>query len=512
MMVEARVENQAMLVVKNLQKKSYLLTPKALETLTNAKNPEELADIALENISKAGIEKFIIDESDFEIKTKTKIVPEEKLETKPVEVTVTRTSFKPLSKEYESRVKIIGNDVSEKSTSKGVVKDFVNYFRNRYENLSEILKTRGQENLVKIENAKSRRNNKMKLIGIVSDIRTTKNGHRFLILEDTKSFINALIPAGNPKLIEIGNRIVNDEIIAVKGRMSSRDLFIIESIYRPDIPMRDIKTTEEDLGIAMLSDIHIGSRLFLRENFERFLKWIKGEIGNQKQKELASKVKYITIAGDLVDGIGIYPGQENELEITDIFEQYRTFTEYIKEIPEYISVIVSPGNHDAVKNADPQPKLPEELVPELYEMENITFVGSPATVSLHNVNTLIYHGTSFSDFINYLPGSQFKDSAKMMVEMLKRRHLHPIYGGKPITPGKEDLLVIKEIPDIFHTGESHSNSYEIYKGTICINSGTWQQITEYQIKQGHVATPAILPVIETKHGKINVIHFDKPEM
>lgn len=512
MMVEARVENQAMLVVENLQKKGYLLTPSALETLENAKNPEELADIALENIDESGIEKFIIDESDFEIKIKTKIVPEEKLETKPVEVTVTKTSFKPLSREYESRVKIIGNDVSEKSTSKGTVKDFVNYFRDRYEHLSEILKRRGQEGLVKIENVKKRRNGKVKLIGIVSDIRTTKNGHRFMILEDPQSSISALIPAGNPKLLEVGNRVINDEIIGVRGRMSSKDLFIVDDIYRPDVPMKDIKTIEEDLGIALVSDTHIGSKLFMRENFERFLKWMKGEIGNQKQRNLASKVKYITIAGDLVDGIGIYPGQENELEITDIFEQYRVLTEYLKEIPEYVSVIISPGNHDAVKNADPQPKLSKELIPELYEMENVTLVGSPATVSLHDMKTLIYHGTSFSDFINYLPGSQFKDSAKIMVEMLKRRHLHPIYGGKPITPGKEDHLVIREIPDIFHTGESHSNSYEIYKGTICINSGTWQQITQYQIKQGHVATPAILPVIEAKYGKINVMHFDKPDM
>lgn len=485
-------------VIDSLHKKGYLISPEALEVIIEAENPEELARNALEKIKT----KPIIEKGDFETKVKTKISPEK------VEVVVQKTAFKPLSKEYDANLRIIGRE-SPDSSSGGKVEDFVVHFRYRYNKLYDILKTRGTNTLMNIGNIKKRRGEKVKLIGMINDVRETKNGHIFMVLEDLYDSINALIPSGNRKLIAFGSRLINDEVIAVEGRLS-KDLFIIDNIYQPDVPVKDIKTIEEDLAIAMISDTHVGSRLFMKDNLKKFLCWLKGEVGDEKQRKLAGKIKYISIAGDLADGIGVYPKQEEELDILDIFEQYKVFSEFIQEIPEYIQVIISPGNHDAIKTADPQPKLPEELVPELYKMENVTLVGSPAMISVHGLKELIYHGTSFIDFVNNVPGAQFKESGKIMIEMLKRRHLHPIYGGKPISPGKEDALVIDEVPDLFHTGESHTNSYEVYKGVICVNSGTWQQITPYQLKLGHFPTPAVLPIVEMKYGKISVVHFDKP--
>jgi DNA polymerase II small subunit len=39
------------------------------------------------------------------------------------------------------------------------------------------------------------------------------------------------------------------------------------------------------------------------------------------------KIKYLFVAGDSVDGIGIYPQQITELDIFDIYEQFDRLTD-----------------------------------------------------------------------------------------------------------------------------------------------------------------------------------------
>ena len=40
-------------------------------------------------------------------------------------------------------------------------------------------------------------------------------------------------------------------------------------------------------------------------------------------REIASHVKYCLVAGDVVDGVGVFPGQALELNIRDVHKQYR---------------------------------------------------------------------------------------------------------------------------------------------------------------------------------------------
>jgi len=482
-------------VIETLRQKNYLISPDALKVILGSQNPEELATLALENAK----EKLTIELDDLKIKGKSKFVEEK------TEVRIERTDFKPLARDIETRIKLHKN--LDNRTS-GTLEDFVGYFRSRYEQIADILKPRAGNEATSIVDLKKKVGESVRLIVMVNEKRKTKNGHYLLTLEDLTGQVTALIPASNRGLISFGDTIVLDEVIAVDGR-KSKELFIIDSILQPDLPIREQKTIEEDILLAALSDFHIGSNLFMQKNFENFIAWLNGDFGDEKLRELASKVKYITIAGDLVDGIGVYPGQEDELSLTDIYEQYEAFSDYIKQIPEYIHIIISPGNHDAVKTADPQPPIPEELLPDMYKMSNVTMVPSPAMVELHGLKTLVYHGTSMDDIIAAIPTLNYDQIEKVMIETLRRRHLHIIYGEKPITPESKDNLTISEIPDIFHTGHIHKNAYEKYRGVICVNSGTWQEVTPYQVRLGHKPTPCILPLISMKAGKINVVRFDR---
>ncbi len=478
-------------VVQSLRDKGFLISPKALQILLESENPEELAEIAVKNASG----KLVIEEEDLRKKEEPKVVVE-------------YTDFKPYAKEIHGRVTIEENF---EDGSHGTVEEFIDYFLDRYEKIKEMLINRGENHYVSIRDLKIKKDETVKIIGIVNDKYESSKGNLLIEIEDPTGKVTAIISKNNRSIYTKGEALVPDEVIALEGRMF-KDFFIVNDILQPDIPIKDPKTIEQEIFLAAISDIHIGSKLFLKDIFEKFIKWLNGKIGTQKQREIAGRVKYITIAGDIVDGIGIYPNQEEELEITDIFGQYEAFEKYIEQIPEYIEIIISPGNHDAVRNADPQPPIPKELLPNIYNFSNLYMVSSPAMVNIHGFKTLIYHGTSFDDMIKYISHLDYENTEHVMEECLKRRHVHVIYGEKPITPYRYDHLVIRDVPDIFHSGHIHRNGYSIYRGVYCINSGTFQDITPYQLKQGHKPTPGIVPLLDMYQGKIRVIHFKSGEI
>ena len=94
--------------------------------------------------------------------------------------------------------------------------------------------------------------------------------------------------------------------------------------------------------------------------------------------------------------------------------------------------------------------------------------------------------------------------------MLRRRSLMVSYGLKqPYQPEKKDYLLVREEPDIYVGGDMHHNGYGNYRGTIIINSGTWQDQTDFQLKQGHKPTPGIVPMLNLKTGRITENFFTK---
>ncbi|MFH1307014.1 MAG: metallophosphoesterase family protein [Candidatus Micrarchaeota archaeon] len=224
-----------------------------------------------------------------------------------------------------------------------------------------------------------------------------------------------------------------------------------------------------------------------------------GEEGNSK---LAGKVKYIVIAGDIVDGIGIYPTQENELTIKDIYGQYKVFDEIVQSLPDYIEIIVGPGNHDAVRRGEPQPYIPMELI-----HSDVKKIGSPSSLEIEGFKHLVYHGTSLDSLIANMSGLSYAKPEGPMIEMLKRRHLSPIYGENLIVPELKDYLVISEAPDVVHMGHIHKNASTKYRGTLLINSGTFQARTDFQAKMGHIPTPGIVPVLELKTNQLSHLKF-----
>jgi DNA polymerase II small subunit len=340
---------------------------------------------------------------------------------------------------------------------------------------------------------------------MVKEKRESNKGNRFLEVEDPTGEVTVLLSDKHENLKASYDRILQDEVIGVEGNLIG-DLFIASEVTQPDLPMsRNRRFADEEVYCAFLSDIHVGSYLFLEREFQAFIEWLNGRGGRQ---EIASKIKYLFVAGDLVDGIGIYPGQEKELTMPDIHKQYEFLAILLSEIPAHIEVVLAMGNHDASRNAEPQPRVSRDIAPRLYGIPNVHVTGNPVRFSAHGVEFLMYHGTSLDTIIGNLSGCSYGRPETAMVELLRRRHLVPTYGHDSISPENKDYLFIKDPPDVFHCGHVHTNGYTLYKGVNVINSGTWQAKTAYQEKLGHQPTPALVPVMNLQNHEISMMDFN----
>ena len=395
-------------------------------------------------------------------------------------------------------------DISNKSYTSGELENLISYFKSRYDKLANILSKRPElRNYTKIADIDDSQDS-LSLILMVREIRSSKNGHKIVEFEDDTGNISILFSNKNEELFAEAEKLVKDEVIGVIANKSNDKGFAFgQEIINPGV-LR-IPEKQMDFGIVFLSDVHIGSLTFLEDAFSKFIDWINCEYGDENQRRVAEDVKYLIIGGDIVDGIGVYPNQDKELAIKDITEQYNEAARFLGNIRSDIKIIIAPGNHDASRVAEPQPAVPEEYAKALYELDNVEFISNPGVVSLDGIKVLIYHGRSFDDLVMAVKQFTHERNDLLMEELLQKRHLAPIYGERtPLASELEDYLVIDEVPDVFHTGHVHINTYRKFKGVHLINSGTFQTQTEFQKIYNIEPTPAEVPVLHKgkyKHFK-----------
>lgn len=423
------------------------------------------------------------------------------------------STWHPDAKEYDADIKII-KDITGNSTCEGTTNDFAKLFADRFDLLRNVLRTQRRElsHVVPIKRVQSASMDDIQLIGIVENYRTTKNGHIFLELEDDTSTLNCIILKNNREAFPLAEDLVLDEIIGVTGQLSKHgDLFLVNNIIYPDISLNNrTHKSHAPLHAAFLSDIHVGSKEFMQKQWNAFLKWINGNLGNSRQKQVAGKIKYLIIPGDIVDGIGIYPNQEKELSIVDLYKQYEALATELEKIPEHISLIIQPGNHDAVRPAEPQPAF-DKNIQKLFHSTDATFIGNPATFSLHNVEILSYHGQSLMDFATNIQRLKYNEPVEIMKVMLQKHHLAPMYGGyTPLAPERKDYMIIDRVPDIFVTGHVHLANLGEYRGVTLVNASSWQAQTSYQKMLNFTPDPAKLPIADLQSGKVTMMDFNKP--
>jgi DNA polymerase II small subunit len=424
----------------------------------------------------------------------------------------------PQNKQENIKTNVIVLKSHEEIAQKREVKDFVKLFNDRYDFLSKIIQNRPEmKSVISIKRLKEKTQKEdICIIGLVKDRRTSKSGHLIFNIEDPTGDVNIIVNKNRKELFDLATSVLEDEVIGIRG-VNTENAVFANNILLPDLPVQKVKKTEEEIYAIFLSDMHVGSNCFLKEKFEKFLSWISCESGTEKQKQIASKVKYLFIAGDLIDGVGIYPKQEDDLVISDLNEQYILCAEYLKKIPPHIKIIACTGNHEPAHIAEPQPPPYIDFAKPLYNIPNITMVGNPSLINIHRTedfegfNILLYHGYSFDYFIanvdNIRLNGGYDRSDLVMKHLLQRRHLAPTYGSTPYVPTNEDHLLIKVVPDFFVTGHIHKCAISSYKNVTLICGSCWQSTTSFQEKLGHHPEPARVPIVNLKTREMKILKF-----
>lgn len=380
-------------------------------------------------------------------------------------------------------------------------KDFFKLFDSRYKKTLKILSIRSESRQIrKIKYIKDLRNKSRfsslanesergKLVdsvfvaGLIMLKRNRKNDVE-LVIDDTTGSIPVV--CRTRELINEASTLVLDQMLMLEISPSKRNSndFVIKDIMFPDIPEHVSSKSGTESYVALISDLHVGSKYFMEKEFNDFLGWLSSD------DDFVRKIKFICIAGDIVDGIGIYPNQDRELIDININSQMSYAAALLQKIPKRMHVFLIPGNHDPGRRALPQSALTN--LRDFQQLENFSIIGNPSLVELNKVKLLMFHGQSLDDVIATVPGLSYSKPVEAMKILLRSRHLSPIYGNRtPIAPESEDMLVIDDVPDVFHAGHVHITQVGRYKGTVIVNSGAWQKQTKFQQTMGITPTPGI---------------------
>jgi len=396
----------------------------------------------------------------------------------------------------------VSNDMTGRSTGAGEYRDFVETFRDRYDRLSAKLRSRVTHRPAESLQSASG-GGEAGMIGMVADIRSTANGHWLVELEDTTGVFPCLVMKDRG-IAELVDELLLDEVIAVEGSLSDDGgVLFVDSLHFPDVPRTfEPRTADRHVRAALVSDVHVGSREFMADAWSRFADWL--------HTEDAAEVEYLLLAGDMVEGVGVYPDQDEELSIVDIYDQYEAFSEHLKEVPGDVEVVMIPGNHDAVRLAEPQPGFDAELR-EIMSAHDPRIVSNPSTVTIEGVSVLMYHGVSLDEVIAELPEEKasYDHPHRAMYQLLKKRHVAPQFGGHTrIAPEAKDYLVVDEVPAIFHTGHVHKLGWGKYRNVLAVNSGCWQAQTTFQKSVNIDPDGGYAPVVDLDTLELTVYDFN----
>jgi len=481
-------------ILKLCASKGFLLDKEALETLSKLKE-----DVILEILRNFNI--------------KEKIITRKTLDKYNYNIKKLLNNIENLKKS-ENIVKILSP--IKFSSKKREVKDFIRNFYSRYVTIKEILESKNLENLSSIRKINNK-NGIYTIIAVVLDKKITKNKNLLIKVEDLTGNSAVLINNRNLSLFSQAKNLLLDDIVVFRVSVSNKMLFVNEIIY-PDTILEKKRYCNSDEYVAFSGDMHVGSKMFLEKEFLRFVAWLNGKIGDDKQKEIAKKVKYLFLTGDNIDGVGQYSKQEDFLDIKGCREQYEKVWDVLRKIREDVQIIICPGQHDAVWIGEPQLPIPKKWAEGLYQMKNLHLVSNPALIEINGgFKVLMYHGASINRFINEMPEIRInfghRSPTRVVREMLKRRHLSPIYGLMDYIPFTDnDPMVIDIVPDIIATADQHRAEISSYNNILMIASSCWQSITPFEKKVGNVPVPCRVPLFNLKTRETKIINFSNEQI
>jgi len=280
------------------------------------------------------------------------------------------------------------SDPSSKITSAEGVNGYNRLFSNRFSKLKQIVSNRPAAKMLKSINSviTTKLDNYVYVCGLLSE-RNSQRSVTKLKIDDLTGSMEVVV--FDKDLQKTANELLIDQFVMLKVKLSKNGGFFTKEIIVPDIPDHFSNRSDTETYAVFLSDLHVGSKFFMEKEFDSFVSWLSNP------DPIARKVRFVILAGDVVDGVGIYPNQDKELDCLTVEEQLTKLEEVLSKIPKNIKIFIVPGNHDPGRRALPQPAYPEKYNQNLRKHENFFLVGNPAMISLNGVKVLVFSWTKY---------------------------------------------------------------------------------------------------------------------
>ncbi|MFW9904531.1 MAG: metallophosphoesterase [Candidatus Thorarchaeota archaeon] len=408
-------------------------------------------------------------------------------------------------------------DIPERTSAKPDFLAFRKLFQNRFEQLSNIFleNFKSSEPILKrkIEGEEVSKYKSGVLIGMVQDTRVLHTNKFVIQLEDLESEIitNCVMVQDSPSFPEYRD-ILRDTVIGISGVLPKNfkegniTAFWGKDVIRPGFFPITFNPTSNPHKILFIADLHYGSKYFSRSIFAKLIKLLTLKDLDSLYVKMAEDIKTIIIVGDLVDGVGRFSNQKEQITSHSFQTQYEGLAKILMDIPSDIQIFVIPGEHDATQAALPQPAIDRQISKSLLVIPNLTSHGNPLRLSLENMNLLIFHGQGTYELFQKQFQKTHLNPTTAIKHLLEYRHLYPEYGSyNPLAPFNKDYLVIDEVPNVIVSGHLHHAYFEEYKGIKIITCGTFQRENQISTQlEGNVSL-GIVPILDTQSGKVEMI-------
>jgi DNA polymerase II small subunit/DNA polymerase delta subunit B len=333
----------------------------------------------------------------------------EKMEEKPT--TISFELIKDLLETLPAEIEVVKPSVPSKKII--LVDDISRMLVERYEKIQKYFSTRiDLVNPISINKITQ----KTKRFSLVVMVKEKDEKNKMLVVEDLTG--ETSVHVSNNTAFDL---IVSDEVFGLLCEKNDDTIEVVNTLW-PDIPLkREIPKTEKDTYCVFLSDLH------LEQDFEEKTKKILKEI-----EVLNAHYIYIFLFG----------------ENTHDKEMLKKF---VKNLPPNNKAVVIQNNS------------------EIFEIENVLWFSSPVVLNIEKrIRLLLCDGKQFSFYKNLW---STKKSEEIMLNLLKKRHLDPVFKFEKAL--LEDRYVIDGVPDIFVSGNFNSPGMLNYKGTTIISCGSF---------------------------------------
>jgi DNA polymerase II small subunit len=451
-------------------------------------------------------------------------IPEKRPETESVTKELLKKSIDPEIHQEEqnslhlpsSRV-TVSLDIPERTSSKPDFSAFRKLFQNRFERLSKIFleNFKSSELILKrkmVEEEVSKYKSGV-LLGMVQDTRVLHTNKFVIQLEDPESEIitNCVMVQDSPSFPEYRD-ILRDTVIGISGVLPKNfkegnvTAFWGRDVIRPGFAPISFKGTSDPHKILFIADLHFGSKYFSRGVFAKLIKFLTLQDLDPTYESIAKEIKTIIVVGDLVDGVGRFSNQKDQISSLSYQTQYEGLAKILVEIPSHIQIFIVPGEHDATQAALPQPAIDKQISQALLAIPNLTSHGNPLRLSLEDMKLLIFHGQGTYELFQKDFQKIHSNPAIAIKQLLEYRHLSPEYGSyNPLAPFNKDYLVIDEIPDVIVSGHLHHAYFEEYKGIKIISCGTFQRENPRRSQLEKQVSLGIIPILDMVSGNVEII-------